>query len=278
MAYKIYLGNSLTFFADKKPNSIQTCITSPPYFMQRDYGYDEQIGMAPNLALYISQLVLVFAGVHRVLRDDGVLWLNLGDSYSGSGKNSGNSVANNKQPHFNKKTPVIAGFPRKSLLGVPWRVAFALQEFGWILRTEIVWHRPAAIPENVTDRPSRCNEYIFLLSKAPNYYFNNLECAKVGVNGDIVRLRNVWDVAQSRGFTSDEGQHVATFPLDLVSPMIRMSSKKNDVVLDPFCGSGTTGEASLRLGRKFIGVDGSEDYVRMAKARLEDVKNELHRK
>jgi len=269
-------GDSRTVISQLQEESIQTCITSPPYFMLRDYGEDDQIGFEPDLKKYITDLVDVFNSVKNALKKDGTLWLNLGDSYAGSGKNGGKPHKLSDKQSTNKgsvakPTPVLEGFKRKDLMGIPWRVAFALQEAGWYLRTEIIWKKKNAMPESVLDRPSRCHEYIFLFSKNIDYFIDEEAVYTKNESGKKVKLRNVWEVNNSTGYKDIDGDHYATYPEKLIEPCMLMGSKIGDTVLDPFNGSGTTGVVAKKLQRNYIGIDISQKFLEMAKRRINSV-------
>ena len=276
----------LKTLADK---SVNCCVTSPPYFGLRDYGVDGQIGLEQTPEEYIDKLVAVFRDVKRVLRDDGTMWLNLGDSYGGG---NGGKSASEKQSS-NRGTANAwkgCGMP-KQLLGIPWRVAFALQADGWYLRQDIIWHKPNPMPESVTDRCTKSHEYIFLLSKSPKYYFDN-EAIKEDAqpdncvrNRDDTKLNNcpgrskmgglktngyekrnkrsVWTVATQ----PYSGAHFATFPCELIQPCIRAGCPAGGVVLDPFGGSGTTGSVAASEGRDAIMIELNPEYVELQKDR-----------
>lgn len=166
----IHVGDCLEIMRRMDACSVHTCVTSPPYFGLRDYGHDGQIGLEETPAQFVAKLVEVFAEVHRVLRDDGTLWLNLGDSYASGGRKTRD--ADDKLPQRGSNTRAQDGLPDKNLIGIPWRVAFALQDFGWYLRQDIIWSKPNPMPESVTDRCTKSHEYLFLLSKSPRYYFD----------------------------------------------------------------------------------------------------------
>jgi DNA modification methylase len=173
MNYQLIQGNCLSILPTLPEASVQCCVTSPPYFGLRDYGVDGQIGLEPSIGDYVAAMTAVFREVWRVLKPDGVLWLNLGDSYNGSGGSGGDYSAGGLkegQPKYPGRS--IKSLPPKSLIGIPWRVAFALQDDGWILRSDIIWHKPNPMPESVTDRPTRAHEYMFLFAKQAKYYYN----------------------------------------------------------------------------------------------------------
>ena len=282
--------------------SVNCCVTSPPYFGLRDYGVDGQIGLEQTPDEYVAKLVEVFREVRRVLRDDGTLWLNLGDSYCGSGgagnqfKPGGIAAQGVQAPstwkEFNTKvvTQRIDGLKPKDLIGIPWRVAFALQADGWYLRQDIIWHKPNPMPESVKDRCTKAHEYIFLLSKSGRYYFdseamkepatyagqmrggstNRYEQNSAGMDCKIYDTRNkrsVWSV-QVRPY---KGAHFATFPPSLIEPCILAGAPKGGSVLDPFLGSGTTAEVAKNFGRTFVGCELSETYLTLAVGRFNQV-------
>jgi site-specific DNA-methyltransferase (cytosine-N4-specific) len=256
---------------------VQSCITSPPYYGLRDYGHDGQIGNEQTPKEFIDNLVEVFACVWDVLADDGTLWVNLGDSYANNNSNTNEYK-----------------YKQKDLMGMPWRLAFALQDFGWYLRQDIIWHKPNPMPESVTDRCTKAHEYIFLLAKNQKYYFDHEAIKeqsltksegirfggnKYGDNDDPkyatksgnvskeyekANKRDVWSVAAK----PYSGAHFAVYPQELVEPMILAGSQVGDVVLDPFFGSGTTGQVAQNLGRKWIGCELNKDYEKLQNERL----------
>lgn len=279
---RLFTGDARAVLANMEAGSVQCVVTSPPYFKIRDYGVDEQIGMEESLDGYINNIVDTFRAVHRSLCKDGVVWLNLGDSYAGGGNGGGGSFAKdgirkpmagtdkNKRPEWRKGAGQIPdGVKPKDLMGVPWRIAFALQADGWYLRSDIIWEKPNVMPESVKDRPTRSHEYVFLLSKSRKYYYDHeavMEDAKAARCEPITRRnrRTVWHIP-TQPF---KGAHFATFPEKLVEPCILAGSKEGDVVLDPFMGSGTTGVVALRHGRQFIGIDLNPEYVQIAGSRI----------
>ncbi len=232
--------------------SVNCCVTSPPYFGLRDYGHPGQIGLEPTPEAYVAQMVGVFREVKRVLRDDGTLWLNLGDTYySGNGQPCGKDARspsrNFSRDFYRWQDRPGMGLPKKSLVGIPWRVAFAMQEDGWTLRQEIIWHRRASFTTaGVSDRPFSRHETIFFFSKARRYYFDKNYC----------ELGSVWDVQPER-----RAGHSAAFPPDLIEPCILAGCPKGGAVLDPFGGSGTTGEVAKKHGRAAILVELNPDYL-----------------
>lgn len=307
-ATTLLTGDCREMLASLPAGIVQTCVTSPPYWGLRDYGTEGQLGAEDSPAEYVDNLVQVFAAVRRVLRDDGTLWLNLGDCYcstdkwGGGGPNTGKQTVSDDGdvPSWavrRKKAP-IPGIRPKNLIGIPWRVAFALQTDGWYLRSDIIWEKPNAMPESVRDRPTRAHEYIFLLTKSPKYYYDAdaikepLKCeadatlragerARAGHKSGSIggaalgrksftnplagrNKRTVWSVA-TRPY---HGAHFAVFPPALIEPCILAGSRPGDTVLDPFLGSGTSGAVAAKHGRQFIGIDNNPSYVEMARQRI----------
>lgn len=247
------------------PDGCTRCIiTSPPYWGMRSYGIDEQIGLESNLDQFILRLVEVFGEARRVLADDGTLWLNIGDGYTSGSRNTRAPDKKNPARAMSIRPDTPPGLKAKDLLGLPWRLAFALQERGWYLRNDIIWHKPNAMPESVKDRPARCHEYLFMLTKSEKYYYNWQEAREPAHGGGLRNMRSVWSVP-TKAF---QGDHFATFPLDLILPCIRISSEPGDFILDPFFGSGTTGLACQQEGRKFAGIELNPAYVDIALRRL----------
>ena len=261
---KYPLNDSLNVLQRLPADSVQCAVTSPPYWGMRDYNIDGQIGLEPTLPQFLNQLVTVFREVKRVLKNDGTLWLNIGDSYTSG--NRGYRATDKKNParEMSLRPATPFGLKPKDLIGVPWRLAFALQDDGWYLRSDIVWHKPNAMPESVKDRPARSHEYLFMFTKSKNYYYDG-EAVKVpGLNGKPRNKRTVWNV-NTQAFA---GSHFATFPLGLIEPCLLAGSKPDDFVLDPFFGSGTVGVACLGLNRKYIGIELNPEYISMAANRL----------
>jgi DNA modification methylase len=285
---------------------VNTCITSPPYYALRDYGADGQIGLEKTPEEYVQKLVEVFREVKRVLRDDGTLWLNLGDSYSGSGKgpagNLGKTHNEREMTHTHVSGKVPDGLKPKDLIGIPWMVAFALRNDGWYLRQDIIWHKPNPMPESVSDRCTKSHEYIFLLSKSKTYYYD-AESIKEPVKQDWgtrdrtngkyhntgtglnphtglqksyekANKRSVWSIT-TKPF---HGAHFATFPPDLIEPCVIAGSPEGGIVLDPFFGSGTTGLVAMRNNRKYLGCELNSEYISIANERLKPVETEIKNK
>jgi DNA modification methylase len=274
----------------------QMCVTSPPYFGLRDYGHDGQIGLEQTPEEYIAAMVEVFRCVWDVLEDDGTLWLNIGDSYAGSGKgpagNLGKSNNERDMTHTRASALIPEGCKPKDLIGIPWMLAFALRADGWYLRQDIIWHKPNPMPESVRDRCTKAHEYIFLLSKSERYFFDH-EAIKTPVKEDwgsrnrtdgkyhnegsglsphrgleknyqTANRRSVWSVA-TRPY---KGAHFATFPPDLIEPCILAGSRSNDIVLDPFMGSGTTAAVAISHGRQYLGCELNPAYKELQDERI----------
>jgi site-specific DNA-methyltransferase (cytosine-N4-specific) len=248
--------------------SVQTCVTSPPYWGLRDYGIEGQIGGEDEVEDYVAHLVEIFGEAKRVLRDDGTFWLNIGDSYTSGGRTWRDGDKKLAARGMSYRAPTPTGLKPKDLIGVPWRVASALQADGWYLRSEIVWHKPNGTPESVKDRPSRSHEFVFLLTKSERYFYDHDAVKQPATNGSgRVALRDVWSI-NTEPFPD---AHFATFPRALVEPCIAAGSPAGAVVLDPFFGSGTVGEVAARSGRDFIGVELNPEYAEVAKGRLAQV-------
>lgn len=262
-------GDSLYVLGQLPANFAQCVITSPPYWGLRDYEIEGQIGLEPTLDQFLNHLVAVFSEVKRVLRDDGTLWLNIGDSYTSG--NRGYRAPDKKNPAraMSVRPDTPEGLKPKDLIGVPWRLAFKLQDDGWFLRSDIVWHKPNAMPESVKDRPTRAHEYLFLLTKSERYYYDHVAIREA--NGR--NRRSVWNI-NTQGFA---GAHFATFPPALIEPCILASTKPGDYVLDPFFGSGTVGVVCQEHGRKYVGIELNPEYVAMASDRLKARENKIYR-
>ncbi len=317
---RIILGDNIETLKTLPDNSVDCCITSPPYYGLRDYGIDGQIGLEETPTEYIEKLVNVFREVKRILRDDGTLWLNIGDSYAGSGKggspdsekykqatNRGSRTVGNpygkegkeleRAVKANVTSKTFEGIKAKDLIGIPWTLAFALRTDGWYLRQDIIWHKPNPMPESVTDRCTKSHEYIFLLSKSKNYYFDG-EAIKEPCTSTDMRLRDrettklnntpgrtrmnglvkndylfknkrsVWSV-NTKPFKE---AHFATFPETLVVDCIKAGCPVNGIVLDPFMGSGTTAVVAVKNFRKYIGCEINPEYIKTAEERIRNEK------
>lgn len=291
---------------------VQTCVTSPPYFGLRDYGVAGQIGLEKTPEQYVAEMVETFRAVRDVLADDGTLWLNLGDSYWGSWGNAGSRPELDGKT-LNQRDKKVDYLPRggyadfrqrppssykhdslknKDLIGIPWRVAFALQSDGWYLRQDIIWAKPNPMPESVRDRCTKAHEYIFMLSKSSRYYFDSKAISELSnpkhfrnsavsrrgnknpdtgfANGRKWPTRNrrsVWTVT-TKPF---KGAHFATFPPDLIEPCILAGSRPGDIVLDPFMGSGTTAGVALKHGRQYLGCELNPEYGLLHEARIKKI-------
>jgi len=373
---RLYQGDVLDVLREMEAESVQTCVTSPPYWGLRDYGTatweggaidcdhegrplassastltgnrgegiaetdklatngvpyretcgkcgatrkDAQLGLEPTPGEYVARMVEVFREVRRVLRDDGTLWLNLGDSYAGSGPSGASyesattkrraaggmdgafrvssSLGKRGLTYAEKKPVAPPGLKPKDLVGIPWRVAFALQEDGWYLRADVIWAKPNPMPESVTDRPTKAHEYLFLLSKSPRYFYDHeavrepiSENWKAGaappmpLNGSHVltsgrrgnHAKRVYEVAKGANARSVwtittkpyAGAHFATFPPELPSRCIRAGSAPGDVVLDPFSGAATTALVARGLGRRAVGIELNPEYLAISADRL----------
>jgi DNA modification methylase len=311
---RVLVGDCLEKLRGLPADTAQTCVTSPPYWGLRDYGVAGQLGLEKTPEEYVARLVEVFREVRRVLKKDGTLWLNLGDSYAGSAMTGGNNGFNtqggpngSKQARqFQWPNSVPSGLKPKDMVGIPWRVAFALQADGWLLRSDIIWHKPNPMPESVRDRPTKAHEYLFLLAKGPRYFYDAKavaeECAEStrrdrrtgtpriadyaqasatlgqGTSGSRRQARNsvgdgitrnrrtVWTIAPK----PFKEAHFATMPTGLVEPCVLAGSRPGDTVLDCFSGAGTTGLVALQHGRQYLGIELNPEYVAMSRRRMKD--------
>jgi site-specific DNA-methyltransferase (cytosine-N4-specific) len=257
LAKSLLLEGNVSDVLPRLPDeSVQCVVTSPPYWGLRDYGVHGQIGLEETLASYVLKLTGLFAEVRRVLRADGVLWLNIGDGFTSG--NRGWRAPDKKNP--NRAMSVRPDNPPelkdKDLLGVPWRLAFALQADGWFLRSDIIWHKPNAMPESVKDRPTRAHEYLFMLTKSERYAYFPEAVMEEAEQGRRNR-RTVWSINTAPSL----GAHVASFPPELVEPCILASSQPDDFVLDPFFGVGTVGLVAQRLTRRYVGIELNPEYI-----------------
>ena len=350
MNYEIKQGDCLDVLKTLPIESVNCCITSPPYWGLRDYGtakweggdkncehtishysdnlkpdcdrpvrgdrsfcikcgakrIDSQIGLEITPESYVQKMVDVFREVRRVLRNDGTLWLNLGDSYSGSGKGPAGNLGGDERHLEEKHTKIIPeGLKQKDLVGIPWRVAFALQADGWYLRQDIIWHKPNPMPESVTDRCTKAHEYIFLMSKSANYHYDG-EAIKEMANPDNAKRyeyqfggpknevladtkfgatkpignreydgkrnkRSVWSVTVK----PYKEAHFATFPKELIEPCVLAGCPKDGTILDPFGGSGTTAEVAIENGRNALLIELNPEYIELAKTRISNTQTNL---
>ena len=263
-ASTIFEGDAATVLRRLPSNSVRCVVTSPPYWGLRDYGIDDQIGLEVTMPQFIQKLVAVFAEVRRVLTDDGTLWINIGDGYTSG--NRGYRATDKKNPAraMTVRPDTPEGLKPKDLMGIPWRLAFALQDDGWYLRTDIIWNKPNAMPESVKDRPTRSHEFLFMFSKSEKYFYNSDAVKQVADGGGLRNLRTVWNV-NTKPYA---GAHFATFPPELVRPCIKASTEPGDFVLDPFFGAGTVGLVCNEEDRKYAGVELNPSYVDLAVERL----------
>lgn len=262
---ELIVGDALDVVGRMPSNRFRCCVTSPPYWGLRDYGPPNQIGAEQQLEDYIENLRAIFRQVRRTLRKDGTLWLNLGDSYTSGNRTWRDADKKNPARAMTYRPPTPKGLKGKDLIGVPWRVAFALQADGWFLRSDIVWHKPNCQPESVKDRPTRAHEYVFLFSKSEQYFYDYEAVREASDAGRSLRnRRTVWTI-NTEPFA---GAHFAVFPTKLVELCVLAGSERGDCVLDPFFGSGTVGEVCIRLERKFVGVELNAEYAAIAGRRL----------
>lgn len=263
--WRLLQGDSEAALTHIDAKSVHCVVTSPPYYWQRDYGVDGQIGHEPTIEGYVSALVSCFRGLKRVLRDDGVFFLNLGDTfYSAKGKPHGKDKKNHGRQWARKTLRAVdgpgLGLPRKSLIGIPWRVALAMQQDGWTLRSDIVWKRPGSLPEPTAhDRPWLTHEHVFVFSKKPRYWFD-----RSALNGE----EDLWYIPARPDMP---GTHFAPFPSALVEKCIKCGCPPGGTVLDPFVGSGTSMLAALRLGHHAIGIELNPAYCAFIRQRIQSV-------
>ena len=317
MSEIILCGDALDLLRTLPSESVHTCVTSPPYYGQRDYGVDGQIGCEETLEAYIEKLVMVFREVRRVLCPTGTLWLNVGDTYA-TGTRAGRQQSPNpgvgaNRPEAQNGTRRIGnptGCKTKDLVGVPWLLALTLRADGWFLRQDIIWQKPNAMPESVKDRCTKSHEYIFLMSKAERYYFDAAAISEPVTsskgNAKTFRGGRVYTGGRSHDNSAQvereshgnqenqtgrrnkrdvwsistkgyAGAHFATFPEKLVEPCVLAGCPVGGTVLDPFAGSGTTGVVAKRLGRGFVGCEISPTYAKMAEERIAAVSSEVRR-
>lgn len=299
--YTVHLGDCIESMRQLPDRSVNCCVTSPPYFGLRDYGMDGQIGLEETPDQFVAKLVAVFREVRRVLRDDGTLWLNIGDSYASAGGHSGIGATSQRKGRSNvgvqNARKGYAGgddIKTKDLIGIPWMLAFALRADGWFLRQDIIWHKPNPMPESVRDRCTKAHEYVFLLSKSERYYFDSEAMKEDAVKGaagssfnkgktathqlgrssDSERTedgkrnrRSVWSVS-TRPY---KGAHFATFPPALIEPCILAGCPAGGTVIDPFGGSGTTAGVAVKHGRNAILCELNPEYAELIPARVESI-------
>lgn len=264
----ILVGDSRELLKNIPDQTFQMCVTSPPYWGLRDYGIDGQIGAEKTVDAYYDDLVALFREVRRTLKDDGTLWLNIGDSYTSGGRTWRDVDEKNAARGMDYRAPTPDGLKPKDLIGVPWRLALALQADGWYLRTDIIWHKPNGQPESVKDRPTRSHEYVFLMSKSERYLYNWEALKEPTADGKTTRARrSVWSINTE----PYKGAHFAVFPPELVRLCVLGGSNPEGLVLDPFLGSGTTGMVALQEGRGFVGIELKPEYAELAKERITNV-------
>jgi DNA modification methylase len=314
-AQRIIQGDCIEGMRTLPDASVHCCVTSPPYWGLRDYGHDGQIGLESTPDAYVARMVEVFREVRRVLREDGTCWVNLGDSYAGGGgfcPTAPSNLAGSKQTTQGSKSGGIkpqGAIKAKDLVGIPWRVAFALQADGWWLRQDIIWHKPNPMPESVRDRCTKAHEYVFLLTKSERYYYDAqavseaVACVRgpgnkkplkgVEEDGEKHRTRaglhkaaerwreegppesrnrrSVWTITTK----PYSGAHFAVMPSDLVEPCIKAGCPEGGTVLDPFAGSGTTLAVAAELGRSGIGCELNPEYIALAERRIKDARSSV---
>lgn len=262
----VLVGDARRILAGMPDGHFNCVVTSPPYWGLRDYGVEGQIGAEPTIDEYIADLVRLFREVRRTLADDGTLWLNIGDSYTSGGRTWRDADAKNKGRAMSYRAPTPEGLKPKDLIGVPWKLAFALQADGWYLRTDMIWNKPNCQPESVKDRPTRSHEYVFLFSKSEKYYYD-WEAVKEPAADPKQKSKNrrtVWNINTE----PYPGSHFAVYPRALVRLCVAAGSQKNGRVLDPFFGSGTTGVVCNELGRDCVGIELNAEYAELARERL----------
>jgi DNA modification methylase len=294
---KIINGDVLDVLRGLPDGIADCCVTSPPYYGLRDYGELGQMGMEESPELFVEKMVEVFSEVRRVLKDDGTLWLNLGDSYCGGGRgyvDDGRIQSGSLGTANMPKSVVPIGMKQKDLMGIPWMVAFALRADGWYLRQDIIWSKPNPMPESVTDRCTKGHEYVFLLSKGSKYYYDNEAIKYPSITNDksvrdrdSSKLNNTPGRSRMAGLTTNDYEmsnkrsvwtvntkplkeaHFATFPEKLIVDMIKAGCREGGLVLDPFMGAGTTALVAKKLGRDYLGAELNGEYIKIAENRLD---------
>lgn len=303
---KIYQGDAREILKKIPSEFANCCVTSPPYYGLRDYKIKGQIGLEKTPEEYIEKLVCVFREVKRILKKDGTLWVNIGDCYAGSGGCGSKEYHEKKHTQFGKpdRNPMkyqppkkieisIRNLKPKDLIGIPWMLAFALRTDGWYLRQDIIWSKPNPMPESVKDRCTKSHEYVFLLSKSRQYYFDNDSIKENTITNDnsnrdrdnsklnntpgrtrmggLIKnnyeyrnKRSVWEI-NTKPFNES---HFATFPPKLIEPMILAGCPRDGIIIDPFSGAGTTGLVSKKLNRHYILIDINPEYCEMENRRI----------
>ena len=263
---EIVIGDSREVIKTLGDKVFDCIVTSPPYWGLRDYGVGNQIGAEINIDDYIFDLVSLFKEAKRTLKDDGTLWVNIGDSYTSGGRTWRDKDDKNKGRAMSYRPPTPEGLKPKDLIGVPWKLAFALQQDGWYLRSDIIWNKPNCQPESVKDRPTRSHEYIFLFSKNKKYHYDSdaIKEPSMDKKQGKKNRRTVWNINTE----PYPGSHFAVYPREMARLCVLAGSRPGGLVLDPFFGSGTTGVVCNSLGRKCVGIELNEDYAKLAKERI----------
>lgn len=262
----ILIGDARKILCEMPEEYFDCIVTSPPYWGLRDYGIDGQIGAEATVDEYIGDLVRLFREARRTLANDGTLWLNIGDAFTSGGRTWRGADAKNKGRAMEYRAPTPEGLKPKDLIGVPWKLAFALQADGWYLRTDIIWNKPNCQPESVKDRPTRSHEYVFLFSKSERYYYDYQAIMEPAADAKqkSKNRRTVWNINTE----PYPGSHFAVYPRNLARLCVSAGSRENGRVLDPFFGSGTTGVVCNELDRSCIGIELNKEYAELARQRL----------
>jgi len=283
-SYSVLIGDCVQSMRTLPDQRVHCVVTSPPYFGLRDYGVEGQIGLEETPEAYVQRMVEVFREVKRVLRDDGTLWLNIGDSYYnyrpgnysdnrahafGGGRTDDKKRGMPDDPSASKRGRKLSGVKEKDLIGIPWMLAFALRADGWYLRQDIIWSKPNPMPESVRDRCTKSHEYVFMLTKSEKYHFDHQVMIEPSADGETRKKRSVWSVA-TKPF---KGAHFATFPPALIEPCILAGCPEGGTVLDPFGGSGTTAGVAVKNGRNAILCELNPEYAKLVHERVASVCN-----
>lgn len=300
LPWEIREGDALEELRKMPDASVNCCVTSPPYWGLRDYGVTAQMGLEATPEEYVARLGTVFRELRRVLADDGVLWLNLGDCYATGGGRVGEHPGGGRAGTTLERGGQSGGLKPKDLAGIPWRVAFALQADGWWLRSDVIWSKPNPMPESITDRPTKSHEYVFLLTKSAKYYWDSASIAEPAafagavVNGlgskegldpvkqrtcprgtrvvkDTRNVRSVWTIAAQRCPEA----HFATFPEEIAKRCLLSGCPRGGTVIDPFTGVGTMGFVAITHGRRFIGIELNPEYCRIAHRRVSRAREQM---
>ena len=266
--WEIYNGDSAQIIKDLPSGSIDCAITSPPYFWLSYYGVDGQIGLEDSVQEYVDAIADVMDTVKEALNPEGTLFMNIGDTYySGKGQSQGKDRKSNKRRFglraVDKSGGMGIGLQRKSMIGIPWRVAIEMATRGWVIRSSIIWHREKCLPESVKDRPSRSYEYVFMFVKSRKYYFNKQELIEQKVEEDM------WTIPARP--KSGGGLDTAPYPDALVERCLKIGCKPNGTVLDPFLGSGTTCRVAAQMGYSSIGIDLNHEFCEYSALNMENI-------